>query len=187
MQYTLLEIPFEIVASLVFAVLTVLAGGLPRTVTIFFVVFFNCFCIVNCGESIGIMFNTLFNHTGFAVNVTSVVLSIAILMAGVISLDISPVLQALNHLSPTKWAIGSMAPYTLRGLILTCNDAQLLPNGSCPITTGEQVLRLYNLDNNEQLWLLALGICTVAYRVVSYMLLKAKRTQWSWKAVQGKM
>jgi ABC-type multidrug transport system ATPase subunit len=54
-QYITLEVPFEIGTSLVFAVLTDLAAGLPRTPQIFFVCFFNCFCIVNCGESLGIM------------------------------------------------------------------------------------------------------------------------------------
>ncbi|KAI4141211.1 MAG: hypothetical protein L6R39_005470, partial [Caloplaca ligustica] len=70
LTYTLLEIPFEILTSLLFALLTVIAAGLPRTTALFFAVAFNCFAIVNCGESLGIMFNTLFQHTGFAVNVT---------------------------------------------------------------------------------------------------------------------
>lgn len=55
LQYLTLEVPFEIGSSLMFAVLVCLAGGLPRTVQMFFVCFFNCFCIVSCGESLGIM------------------------------------------------------------------------------------------------------------------------------------
>jgi len=54
-QYTSVEVPFEVVTCLVFAVLVDLAAGLPRTATVFFVCFFNCFCIVSCGESLGIM------------------------------------------------------------------------------------------------------------------------------------
>lgn len=54
-QYTLVEVPFEVASCLVFAVLVDIAGGLPRTPTVFFVCFFNCFCIVSCGESLGIM------------------------------------------------------------------------------------------------------------------------------------
>lgn len=54
-QYTTLEIPFEIFTSFVFAILVDLAAGLPRNAQVFFVCFFNCFCIVNCGESLGIM------------------------------------------------------------------------------------------------------------------------------------
>lgn len=54
-QYTTLEIPFEIFTSFIFAILTDLATGLPRNAQVFFVCFFNCFCIINCGESLGIM------------------------------------------------------------------------------------------------------------------------------------
>lgn len=54
-QYTSVELPFEICSCLLFAVLMVFAGHLPYTAPVFFVVFFACFCIVSCGESLGIM------------------------------------------------------------------------------------------------------------------------------------
>lgn len=181
LQYTLAEIPFEIVTSLIFAVLTVLAAGLPRTVTVFFIVAFNCFSIVSCGESIGIMFNTLVSHTGFAVNLTSVILSVATIMGGIMSLNIPAFLQAFNHLSPVKWSLGNLAPYTLTGIRFTCPDAQKLPDGQCPISTGEQVLSLYNLPASAGLNLMALGICVVVYRMLAYILFVARRTRWDWK------
>lgn len=59
MQYLTNEVPFEIITSLLFACLADLGVGLPRTVQMFFVTFFNCFCIVNCGESLGIMVRLL--------------------------------------------------------------------------------------------------------------------------------
>ncbi|KAL8932803.1 MAG: hypothetical protein Q9216_006668, partial [Gyalolechia sp. 2 TL-2023] len=90
LTYTALEVPFEILTALLFALLTVIAAGLPRTPRLFFVAAANCFAIVNCGESVGIMFNTLFEHTGFAVNVMATVLSLANIMGGVMSLDIPP-------------------------------------------------------------------------------------------------
>ena len=185
-QYTLLEIPFEIISSLAFSAFFDLATGLPRTVSMFFIVAFNCFCVVSCGESVGIVFNTLFNHTGFSVNLTSVVLSVATIMAGVLSLNVPSFLQAFNHLSPAKWAVGNLAPYSLQGITFTCTQTQQLPNGTCPITTGEQVLQLYNLDGNPGLNLLALGLCAVAYRVIAYLLLKVKKTNWGWREKFGK-
>lgn len=54
-SYITLEVPFEIGTSLLFAILVDLGAGLPRTTQMFFVCFFNCFCIVSCGESLGIM------------------------------------------------------------------------------------------------------------------------------------
>jgi ABC-type multidrug transport system permease subunit len=80
LTYTILETPFEIVSSIIFSILAVLACGLQRDAPTFFIITFNAFCIVSCGESIGIAFNTLFTHTGFSVNCMSVFLSVAQVM-----------------------------------------------------------------------------------------------------------
>jgi ABC-type multidrug transport system permease subunit len=80
MTYTVLEIPFEIISCILFSVLAVLACGLQRDAPTFFIITYNAFCIVNCGESLGITFNTLFTHTGFSVNCMSVLLSVAQIM-----------------------------------------------------------------------------------------------------------
>lgn len=185
LQYTVAEIPFEIVTSLLFAILTVLAAGLPRHVGIFFVVAFNCFAIVSCGESVGIIFNTLVAHTGFAVNLTSVILSVAAIMGGVMSINIPAFLQAWNHLSPIKWSIGNLAPYTFRGVRFTCSNAQRLPSGACPIDTGEQALKLYNLDTNARLNLVVLVVIVIAYRLLAFVLLAMRRTRWDWTKILG--
>ena len=186
LQYTLAEVPFEVFTSLLFALLTVLAAGLHRTASLFFIVAFNAFAIVSCGESVGIIFNTLFDHTGFAVNVTSVVLSIAQLMGGVMSLHVPSFLQAFNHLSPIKWAIGNLAPYTLAGVHFSCTEEQQLPNGQCPIRDGKDALGLYNLKGNAGLNLLAVGVCVVVYRILAFLILKAKRTRWTWPEKLGR-
>jgi len=186
LQYTIAELPFEIFTSLLFAILAVFAAGLHRTVSLFFIVAFNAFCFVNCGESVGIIFNTLFNHTGFAVNVAFVVLSVANIMGGVMSLNIPAFLQAFNHLSPIKWGIGNLAPYTLRGTTFSCTEEQKLPSGQCPVETGEDALKLYNLNGNAGLNIFAVGICLVVYRMSAFLVLKARRTRWAWRERIGK-
>lgn len=80
-SYVCLEVPFEIVSSLLYSLLADIAVNLPRTIPMYFIVALNCFCIVSCGESLGIIFNTLFQSTGFALNMTSVVLSVGTSMA----------------------------------------------------------------------------------------------------------
>ncbi|KAF2268532.1 ABC transporter-like protein [Lojkania enalia] len=189
LTYIIIEIPFEIISSLIFSILAVLACGLKRDAQTFFVISFNALCIVSCGESLGIAFNTLFTHTGFSVNCMSVFLSVAQIMGGVISLDVPSFLQAFNHLSPVKWAIGNMAPYTLRNQHFTCEDWQRLPNGNCPITTGQQVLNLYHLDKNPNLQIMALGICAIVYRIVAYLILKCVKERWFaklWRRTGGR-
>jgi ABC-type multidrug transport system ATPase subunit len=178
--YLLLELPFEIVTSLLFSCLASLAAGLPRTVEVYFVIALNAFCVVSCGESVGMMFNTLFASTGFAVNLTSVVLSLGVLMSGVLSTNLASFLDAFNHLSPGKWGVANMAAYTLKGFEFTCTQAERGPDGKCPISTGEDALRLYNLDVDGPLNLVYLVVVTVGYRIAAYLLLKAVRSRWRW-------
>ncbi|KAL2753166.1 hypothetical protein ACRALDRAFT_1052184 [Sodiomyces alcalophilus JCM 7366] len=176
-SYTLLEIPFEIISCLLFGVLAVLAVGFPRTAEMYFVSVFCCFAIVSCGESVGIMFNTLFGHTGFAVNLTSIFLSLAQTMAGILSIDMPEFLQALNYLSPIRYAARALAPFSLDGVTFSCTATQRLPTGECPIQTGQDVLDLYQLNTNARANVGALAGCIVAYRVTAWILLRLRRAK----------
>lgn len=102
------------------------------------------------------------------------------------SLNVPSFLEAFNHLSPIKWMIGNLAPYTLRGVTFSCTDMQKLPNGHCPVATGEDALKLYNLNGNAALNLLAVGICAVIYRMLAFLILKARMTRWDWKERLGR-
>ena len=181
-QYTIAEIPFEIFSSLVFSVLGSIAPGLGphRSAKLYFIVAYNCFCIVNCGESVGIVFNTFFDNTGFAVNMTSVLLSLATTMGGVMSLEVPAFLNAFNRLSPIYWSLGNLAPYSLQGVKFTCPASQKGPDGQCPLQTGEQALELYGLDRNAGLNVLALGITTVVYRLLAFVILLIKKKRGGW-------
>lgn len=180
--YTLLELPFEVVSCLIFGVLGVLAVGFPRTAEMFFVSVFCCFGIVSCGESLGIMFNTLFSdHTGFAVTAVSIVLSVGNIMQGILSIDMPALFNAFNYLSPLRYAVKALGPVSLRGLTFSCGQEQKLSDGSCVIGTGEQVLQLYKLDVNPVVNIAALAGCVVAYRLVAYLLLRLVRTKWDGK------
>jgi ABC-type multidrug transport system ATPase subunit len=176
--YTVLEIPFEILSSLVFGVLADLAVGFPRTVEMYFVCVFCCFAIVSCGESLGIMFSTLFNHTGFAVNIVSVILSVGQIMAGIMSIDMPVLFKAFNYLSPLKYAVAALAPFSLRDIEFTCDDSERLQGGECPISTGEQVLDLYKLNGNAVVNVGALAATVVVYRLAAWALLRVVRTKW---------
>ncbi|KAI8951285.1 P-loop containing nucleoside triphosphate hydrolase protein [Xylaria longipes] len=176
--YTILELPFEIISCLVFGVLADFAVGFPRTAELYFVLVFCAFSIVSCGESLGIMFNTLFNHTGFAVNIVSILLSVAQVIAGIISIDMPRLFQIFNYLSPTKYAVAALARSSLDGVTFTCDDLQRLPDGRCTIETGEQVLELYALNVDGVKNLIALAGTVLVYRVVAWLLLRLVRTRW---------
>lgn len=177
--YTLLELPFEIVSCMVFGLLAVFAVDLPHTAELYFVCTFVCFGIVSCGESIGMMFNTLFSsHTGFAMTLTSVLLSIANAMGGIMSIDMPELFRAFNYISPVRYAVLTLAPFTLKGVQFSCDDTQRLPTGQCILSTGEDVLDLYKLNVNGTLNLALLATLVVAYRLIAWALLRAVRTKW---------
>jgi hypothetical protein len=123
---------------------------------------------------------TIGYHTIFEVhaNRPKVFLSFAQTMAGVMSIDMPGILRAFNYLSPLRYAIRNLAPYSLRSIVFTCTEAQKLPNGDCPISTGEQVLDLWNLNTNPTLNIVWVVVVTVLYRLAAWGLLRIYRTHW---------
>ncbi|KAI1618479.1 P-loop containing nucleoside triphosphate hydrolase protein [Exophiala viscosa] len=177
-SYSILEIPIEILSALLFGVVTVLGVGFPRTPSLVFIFAFNAFCVVNCGESLAILLLTFISHAGMAVSLCCILISISVHLTGIIAITIPGFLGALNYVSPLKWLIGNITPYSLRGVTFTCTQAQRLPNGRCPIETGQQVLKLYQQEHNAPMYLAILAGVTVGYRLLAYMVLKARRTRW---------
>ncbi|KAJ4488579.1 P-loop containing nucleoside triphosphate hydrolase protein [Lentinula aciculospora] len=177
--YLCLEVPFEVISALLYSMLGDIAINLKRTIPMYFIIALNCFCIVSCGESLGIIFNTLFQSTGFALNVTSVILSVGTFMGGLMSIDMIGFLQGINYISPLKYATANMLPYTLRGMTFTCDDSQKLADGQCPLSIGEQVLDLYKLNLDPAPMLAALVGATIVYRIVAYAILRFARTDFA--------
>jgi len=70
---------------------------------------------------------------------------------------------------------------SLRGVNFYCTPDQLSSDGTCPITTGEQVLQLYNLDVDTLAYALGMVACLFIYRLIAYALLKLKLMHWQLK------
>ncbi|KAK0200260.1 P-loop containing nucleoside triphosphate hydrolase protein [Desarmillaria ectypa] len=179
-SYILLELPLEILACLIYSLFVSIATDLHRSVGMYFITALNGLCILNSGESLGIILNTLMTrNTGLALNVTNVLMSIAMYMAGLMSLDMPAFLKALNKLSPLGYSVRNMMPYAFRGQMFSCGDDQRLADGSCAISTGEQVLEIFNLEDvNAPLNLCAIVITTVVYRLLAYAILKLVKTRF---------
>lgn len=82
-------------------------------------------------------FNTLSANTSFAVNLISVFLPVAQFMSGVMSINMPSVLQGFNHLSPLRYAIRNLAPYSVSHIFFTCCENRPLLNEECPIQMGK--------------------------------------------------
>jgi hypothetical protein len=182
LQFTAFETPMNIIGCILFAVLAVFPPGHHRTAELFFVVAYTGFAATSCGESLGIMFFSLFSHLGLAVNVSTIVMALSVPLGGVIAVDVTGFLQWINHVNPIKWLVNAVAIETLEGVEFTCNSVQRLPDGSCPIETGEQVLELYRLNDfsvGECVGYLSLLV--IAMRIASYIVLKLRRTNFGRK------
>ena len=95
---------------------------------------------------------------------------------GLLSVDMPGFLKGINYISPLKYATENLTPYTLRGMTFTCEDFQRLPDGRCPLETGEQVLQLFHMDIDPAPRLGAVVATTVVYRIVAYLVLRLVRT-----------
>jgi hypothetical protein len=180
-SYTVLELPFNLLSSLIFGVLAAFAINLKRSAFMFAIATINCFCIVSCGESLGIVFCTFFSsHIGLAMHASSALFSIGSTMAGIVTLKLPPVLHALNYISPFKYLVANLAVYSLKGRVFTCSPDQEI-DGTCPVSSGEDVLRLYNLDKDPRWSLVVLAVLAVFYRIVALTILKASRIEWGWR------
>ncbi|ODV93872.1 hypothetical protein PACTADRAFT_4770 [Pachysolen tannophilus NRRL Y-2460] len=177
LSYLTIEVPFEIISGIPFACLNVLAVGLPRTPGLFFAAIYICSAVVNCGESLGIIFNTVFDHVGFAVNVISIFLSISTFMAGLMSLDMCGFLRGINWVSPLHYGVMAATNMSFRKEDkFTCSDGgPTNSDGSCYMSNGEEVLKAYGLTYNYPMLLGVLIVITFSYRfIIAYSALKLK-------------
>lgn len=193
----ILEIPFEIGSGFLFALL-LLAVNLERTVSMYFLTALTSFCMVSSGESLGIVFNTLVaDSAGFALNITSSFISIAIMIAGecslllllghlseaedilgILSVDMPSFFKGINYISPGKYVAAAMCIKAFTDFEFTCTDAQRLPDGNCPIETGQQVLELFNYHTSLASNIGALVAVTVGYRLMAYAVLRLTKTDF---------
>jgi len=79
-----------------------------------------------------------------------------------------------------------MAVYSLRGRVFTCAPDQEV-GGRCPISSGEDVLRLYDLDTDPRWNLVVLAVLAVFYRLVALLVVKGGRMEWKWRVLRARI
>ena len=80
--------------------------------------------------------------------------------------------------------VGAVMTVSLRGVVFQCKPDQLAADGTCPVNTGDDVLKLYNLDVSTTAYALGMVACLLIYRIIAYGLLKIKLMSWSLKRVK---
>lgn len=179
LTYFTFTIPFIIFSAIAISALIAFAVSLQPTSGAFLLFVYVTFSFMLVGECIGVMFCSLFQHVGVSANITSLVISVFTMMAGFISINMSTTLTYLNYMSPIKWGSWIISNAVFREATFTCSEAERLASGECPYSSGDQVLRLYNMYVEDyeaslrtRLWILAV-IC-VAFMVAAFIVLRIK-------------
>lgn len=168
--YFLLSVPFIAIAAVGVGVFLGVFVGLNHStegvITLIYVVFLELLI----GECIGVAFCSFFFHIGFSVNTMSAFLSALCLGSGLVSLHMSGLFNALNYLSPFKYAAWVSINVAFKNQQFDCAPNAWV-NGTCVagFTDGNQVLEAFNMtdaqegDMTAHLWVLtALSACFVA-------------------------
>jgi len=86
--------------------------------------------------------------------------------------------KGINYVSPSKYAAAAMFIQSFTDFEFTCTDAQRLPDGNCPIQTGQQVLDLFNYHTSLASNIGALVAVTVGYRLIAYAVLRLSKADF---------
>ncbi|KAJ2993420.1 hypothetical protein HDV02_002427 [Globomyces sp. JEL0801] len=180
LSYIIIEIPMEIISSILFNILAFWVVGMNTTLFSLFCSTITTFCLLNFGESVGLIFCAIANHSGFSLALTNSVLGIVVLMTGIMSTSIPMVLDIFNQLSPV--------PYLARVITMnefssssqfTCTDIEKLSN-QCFYQNGTSVIDILNTTSglmdfhvDSVTLFLVLGVTvTLLYRVIAFIVLR---------------
>ncbi|KAI9011657.1 P-loop containing nucleoside triphosphate hydrolase protein [Hyaloraphidium curvatum] len=177
----IVQVPFTIMGALIWVLLGCTALGLQIGFGVNFLINLlvtTCFLVV--GTSIGLSILTVVDNIGLGLVVASALNTCAIVMSGVGAQSIPAVLYYINYISPLRWGIAVLTNLEFTGRTFSCTSApdQSLPDGTCIVSTGEQVLQTLNLESvNIGMNLGILVAITVASRFIYYGLLKFKMSR----------
>ena len=86
--------------------------------------------------------------------------------------------KGINNISPGRYVAVCVSIMAFRNFEFTCTDAQRLPDGNCPIQTGQQVLDMFNYHTSLASNIGALVGVTVGYRLVAYAVLRLAKADF---------
>ncbi|KAI9332100.1 P-loop containing nucleoside triphosphate hydrolase protein [Obelidium mucronatum] len=168
LAYTLIELPFELIASTLFAIFSRYITGLQLNPGYLILALIG---VVSAGESIGIAFSVFFSKPGFSLQLLSLILTLMVLSSGLISVAMPVFLTNLNYLSVVRYAARTIAAAEfLPDMIIDCPV-----DTECAYHTGTDVMKLFGFpvgDNHLAFNMVGLVICVVLYRVIAFGVMK---------------
>jgi len=100
-------------------------------------------------------------------------------MAGYISLSMPIELRYISYISPVTWGAYILSNVVFQQETFTCDDSERDSQGNCPISTGEEVLALYNMDGGGGTYglnfhIMMISIVTVGFFVLTFLVVRGR-------------
>lgn len=173
---TVADFPFMVVFPMIFSVITYWMVGLRADADRFFI-YMACLIVVTlAAQSLGLAISAGVSDIGIAMALAPAVFIPLMLFGGYFLNDssIPDWLMWLKYFSLFKYGFQILAINELDGETFYCTSSQLNADGSCPYTTGSQVLASLNFNNNESsIWasFLFLFMHIILFRFIGYLTL----------------
>jgi len=178
LAFTIVELPQQIFASLLFGVIGNIAMGLRTSARIFFEYSTVIWALQSCGESLGIMFASFGDTMGLSVSLVSTFLAVISQLNGLLSITMPYWLTVLAWGTPMKYAANVLFVNESRGLRLNC-PLETIASGECLAQTGEELLALVRItDWQTGKYTGVIVAIAVLYRVIAWAFVK-------WRAYRG--
>ncbi|KAJ6626947.1 P-loop containing nucleoside triphosphate hydrolase protein [Mycena sp. CBHHK59/15] len=175
LAYSLMEIPFQFFASLLYAVFMNVAVGMQTSARIYFEYAVTIWALQSFGESVAIVFASFFDAMGIAVSLVSTTLSMVIQFSGILSLSVPHWYIAWG--TPLKPIQRLQFINECEGLQFHCSEADISA-GICTAESGEQLLQLYSFKDRNTAKLLGITVAvTFAWRILAWAALRARMSR----------
>ena len=174
--YMLFEVlPFDLLGCFLSSILFCYVIGVTTTVSSLFVMTWVFFCFLSTGESVAIFVSNMVDRVGFIAVVASTILTIFSASGSVVSLTIPEFYKIINYGSAIHYSTEVAAISVFQDKAFVCTQSQLNPDGSCPITSGNQILDQLSFDPNNFVRDMAVlaGLLAI-YRLIAYLALKIR-------------
>ncbi|KAF7367373.1 Pleiotropic drug resistance proteins (PDR1-15), ABC superfamily [Mycena sanguinolenta] len=174
LAYTLIELPSQIFAAILYAVFMNVAVGMQTNARIYFEYAVTIVVLQNMGESIAIIFSAFFDALGFAVSLVSTTLTMVVQFSGILSLSVPFWLSVIAWGTPLKPTQHLQFINECEGLQFHCTQDDIT-SGVCTAQSGEQLLNLYSFNDRNTAKLVGVTIsAAIAWRLLAWAALRAR-------------
>ncbi|KAJ7748491.1 P-loop containing nucleoside triphosphate hydrolase protein, partial [Mycena maculata] len=173
LAYSSMEIPFQFLAALLYAVFMNVAVGMQTSARIYFEYAVTIWALQSLGESVAIIFASFFDAMGIAVSLVSTTLSMVTQFSGIRASIFAHNVHALISCSFTPTQRLQFIN-ECQGLQFQCSASDIAA-GICTAQSGEQLLELYSFNDRNTAKLAGITVAVaICWRFLAWAALRAR-------------